>query len=78
MLVLCVHAGALTKAQGYVDTYNDRIVLMEEGAWHVNDHPHTLSTSDDAACRGIDVTDMTANDRDIIEWIFEHETTIVV
>lgn len=78
MLVLCVNAGALLKAQGYIDSYSDLIVLMEEGIWHQQNHANTVPVGKDAASRGIVLTGDTAKDQDIVAWIFEQETTIVV
>lgn len=78
MLVLCVNAGALPKAQGYIDTYTDQIVLMEEGIWCRDEHSNIAPVAKDLACRGIAVADHTLDDRDIVTWIFEQETTIVV
>lgn len=78
MLVLCVNAGALHRAQGYIDSYSDRIVLMEEGIWHQQSHANTVPVGKDAVSRGVVLTGDTANDQDIVTWIFEQEMTIVV
>ncbi len=80
MLVICVNAGTLSrvKSTGYVNGEEDLCVLIEEGAWDAEAHPTAHVGQYDSACCSTSMSGTPVDDRQIVDWILQQETTIVV
>lgn len=81
MLLICVNAGALQQldSTGIFRPEDDRVVLLEEAVWESAEYPYAFAGAGDTGARASPATvTQTVDDKTIVDWIFEQDTTIVV